>query len=105
MSNHHGQWQAQGDDIPKPGHRRMWGQELVPTKQQGREWLIEVQEMCQRAELRRREEAFRDAQRFLSRAPVEGYPSTMKPFYAYDDSYPNARVDLEIYGLAFQGPP
>lgn len=29
----------------------------------------------------------------------------MKPFYAYDDSYPNARVDLEIYGLAFQGPP
>lgn len=36
---------------------------------------------------------------------MEGYPSTMKPFYAHDDSYPDARVDLEIYGMAFKGPP
>jgi hypothetical protein len=104
MSKHHGQWQAQGKDIKDPhkGYRREWGQDTVPTKPQGLGWLDEVAEMCTASEFRRREVGgFRAAEKFVKRAPPDGYPTMMRSFYAKDDRYPNARVDLEIYGMAF----
>jgi hypothetical protein len=104
MSNHHGQWQAQGDDIKNPprGHRKEWGQATVPTKPQGLGWLQEVVDMCTDSQYRRREvRGFRAAEKFVRRAPPDGYPTMMKSFYANDDKYRDARVDLEIYGKAF----
>jgi hypothetical protein len=82
----------------------MWGHDDVPTQAQGHGYLREVEVMCADREQKRRERAFRDARRFISRAPPGGYPSTMRPFYGKDDAYRNARVDLEIYGLAFRRP-
>ncbi|HFE45574.1 MAG TPA: hypothetical protein ENJ18_08770 [Nannocystis exedens] len=103
MNNHHGQWQAQGDDIDARGHCVEWGEIKVPTKEQGRDWLGEVAGKCTRSQRRRREgRACRDARRFIDRAPAEGYPTTSKHFYARDDAYANARIDLEIYGMAFR---
>ena len=105
MSKHAGQWQAQGDDIKNPpkGHRREWGQDDVPTKRQGSSWLEEVLEMCTGGQRQRRlGQAYREAARFVRRAPAAGYPSMSKHFYCRDDAYPNARIDLEIYGMAFR---
>jgi hypothetical protein len=105
MSDHHGQWQAQGDDITEPpgGHCKEWGQNAVPTKGEGLQWLVCVVGMCTSAQRRRREaRAQRQAERFVSRAPREGYPTTSKHFYAQDDRYPDARIDVEVYGMAFQ---
>lgn len=65
--------------------------------------LADVAAKCTSGERKRRQNrACRDAQRFVSRAPRGGYPSMSKHFYAGDDSYRNARIDLEIYGLAFK---
>ncbi|MFH0899323.1 MAG: hypothetical protein V2A73_01710 [Pseudomonadota bacterium] len=51
MSKHHGQWQAQGDDIKKTGHRREWGQDTVPTKGEGLTWARGRGQMhCKRVE-------------------------------------------------------
>ncbi len=105
MSNHSGQWQAQGDDIDDPprGHCVEWGEAEVPTKEQGRGWLGEVADKCTKTQRRRRSgRACRDAKKFIARAPAEGYPTTSKHFYARDDAYVNARIDLEIYGMAFR---
>jgi hypothetical protein len=107
MSEHYGQRQAQGDDIQDPphGHCQEWGQDIVPTKPEGLGWLTAVNAMCTASQRQRRVgRAFAAAERFVRRAPQGGYPTTMKPFYARDDSYPDARVDLEIYGLAFRDP-
>lgn len=104
VSEHHGEWQAQGDDIPGRGHRVSWGQADVPTKAQGLAWLGAIATHCTESVRKRRERACRDAKRFVDRAPVEGYPSMMKSFYCGGDRYPNARIDLEIYGLAFRDP-
>lgn len=104
MSRHHGEWQAQGRDIGGRGHRVAWGQERVPTKTEGTTWLQAVLSQCTASERDRRERrALRDAERFLRRCPPEGYPTTSEHFYARCDSHPDARIDLEIYGLAFCG--
>lgn len=105
MSAHYGQWQAQGDDIDDPpkGHCREWGQDDVPTKGQGLAWLAETSAMCTKSQRKRREgDACADAVRFVRRAPAGGYPSMSRHFYANDDAYPDARIDVEIYGLAFR---
>lgn len=103
MSKNSGQWQAQGDDIGGKGHCVEWGQDAVPTKQQGLTWLGQVEAACAHKQRERRAGSFRDARRFVQRAPPGGYPSTSRHFYADDDRYPDARVDLEIYGMAFCG--
>jgi hypothetical protein len=103
MSTYYGQWQAQGEDIANPGHCRTWGQETVPTKDEGLAWLGEVAGMCTASQRKRRQDkGFNAAERFVRRAPAEGYPTTSKHFYAGDDAYLDARVDLEIYVLAFR---
>ncbi|MBX3270374.1 MAG: hypothetical protein KF729_08950 [Sandaracinaceae bacterium] len=104
MSEHHGQWQAQGDDVSGRGHRVTWGQDVVPTKADGLEWLEQLAANCSKGEGKRRERACRDAKRFVCRAAPEGHPSMMKSFYCRDDAYPNARIDVEIYGFAFRDP-
>lgn len=107
MSEHYGQWQAQGDDIKDPpkGHCHEWGQDVVPTKPDGLTWLEAVKAQCTASQRARREQrAFSRADRFVRRAPPDGYPTTHKHFYAEDDAFPDARVDLEIYGLAFREP-
>jgi hypothetical protein len=104
VSKNHGQWQAQGADIGGKGHCVPWGQESVPTKADGVSWLWDVAKMCTQSERERREgRACRAARRFVSRAPLTGYPSTMRSFYSLDDAYPDARIDVEIYGQAFRG--
>lgn len=103
MSKNSGEWQAQGDDIPGRGHRVDWGQDEVPTKTQGLRWLHEVGEECTGSQRSRRETtACRDARRFVARVPPEGYPTTSRQFYARDGHYKNARIDLEIRGMAFK---
>lgn len=108
MSKHHGQWQAQGDDIKNPpkGHCREWGQDSVPTKTDGLGWLAEVAAMCTVSQRDRRTPvACRKAKRFVRRAPPEGYPTMSVHFPAPQDAYKNARIDLEIYGDAFADDP
>lgn len=102
VSEHHGQWQAQGDDIPERGHSRVWACDDVPTNRQGMDWLAELMAKCERRQATRRARAHKDAMRFLERAPSEGYPSLQRSFYARDDDYKNARIDVEIYGCAFR---
>jgi hypothetical protein len=75
----------------------------VPTKEQGTQWLGEVSVKCTHGQRARREgRACRDARKFVQRAPAGGYPTSSRHFYARDDRYPNARIDVEIYGLAFK---
>jgi hypothetical protein len=105
MSEHYGQWQAQGDDIKNPpkGHCRTWGQDTAPTKDEGCTWLGGVMEMCSASQRRcRQARAYPSAQRFVRRAPPEGYPTTSVHFYAFRDSGRNERIDLEIWGYAFR---
>ena len=103
MSEHYGQWQAQGDDMPTTkGRTTEWGQDSVPDKNDGLAWLMDVAEQCTAGERARREaRACPQAVRFVMRCPPEGHPLTSKHFYARDDRYKNARIDLEIYGRAF----
>lgn len=105
MSDHHGQWQAQGDDVDgnRTGHRKHWGQAGVPTKANGLAWLLEVSGMCTHSQRKRRENACKAARRFVRRAPIEGYPTMRKTFSANDSHCRNARIDLEVYGMAFAG--
>lgn len=101
MSEHYGQWQADGDDLTNGKQRVEWGQDTVPTKQEGRAWLAAVAKKITSGErIRREPRACRDAKRFVERCPPQAYPSTMRRFYA-DNDKPTACIDLEIYGLAF----
>lgn len=107
MSEHYGQWQAQGDDMPTTKGRTVeWGQDTVPNKEDGLRWLTEVAMQCTASERERREgRACPQAIKFVNRCPPGGHPRTSKHFYARDDRYKNARIDLEIYGLAFRDGP
>lgn len=105
MSKNHGQWQAQGADIKDPpkGHCKEWGQDSTPTKEEGLGWLAEVAAMCTGSQRKLREKsACPDAKLFVRRAPAGGYPTTSKHFYARSGTYRNARIDLEVYGMAFR---
>jgi len=75
MSNSHGQWQAQGDDVPGRGHVVGWTEVAVPTRDQGLRWLGDVIDMCTARQRRTRDRAYRDAKRYVERAPGEGYPT------------------------------
>lgn len=103
MANHSGQWQAQGDDIKTPpnGHCVTWGHGYIPTKSEGHGYLDQVIDKCQKKEKKLREDAEIKARRFIDRSPPEGYPTASKHFYCNSDVYKNARIDLEIYGMAF----
>lgn len=105
VSQHYGQWQAQGGDMadPSKGECIEWGQDEVPTKRDGLTWLGGVMDRCTHSQRRLRQvRAELEARRFVQRAPAAGYPTTSRHFYARDDRYPDARIDLEIYGLAFK---
>ncbi len=102
MSDHHGQWQADGDDLKTGKQCVLWGQDTVPTKEDGHRWLAEVSSKLTHGERKRREpRACNDAKKFIRRAPPEGYPSTMRRFHVDKDKPTGACIDLEIYGMAF----
>jgi hypothetical protein len=84
----------------------MGGRDTVPNKEDGLRWLTEVAMQCTASERERREgRACPQAIKFVNRCPPGGHPRTSKHFYARDDRYKNARIDLEIYGLAFRDGP
>jgi hypothetical protein len=105
---HRGRWQAQGDDIKKPkgGHSVPWNQAIAPTKEQGVQNLTQLYGLCEAQQRKLRATVFKKAERYVHRAPPEGYPASgkNKPFYVdpQNPRYPDARIDLDIKaGMAF----
>lgn len=107
-SVHHGVFQAQGKDM-SPEKFESWQEEEPPTKDCGQLRLDTLRDNCQRREEKLRERVFKEMERHIKRAPVEGYPAPHKNELVVRNrpkSAKGARVDLVVHrGSAFITPP
>jgi len=94
-----GQWQAQGNDVPRPGHCHPWNEPQAPTKDAARAHLASVGSMCTQMQRQLRVDAVKRALLYIARAPAAGIPGFhMKSFNVRSPPLRarRARIDLEI---------
>lgn len=106
---HRGRIQVQGSDlIPNLGTDTIseaWNRNTPPTVAEGLAWLAGLQGQLNKKQLKRRDQAFTKAQRFITNAGAAGgVGPTSQTFqnYPVPTDYPDARVDIEVkVGRAF----
>ena len=102
LMDNRGRFQAQGDGLEKS---RSWTEVFIPTKDDGHNYLDDLKGRLKPAELRKRQDCFKRASKWIDDAPSEGYNAvapikTSFPLYPPDKGI---RVDGEIFrGKAFR---
>lgn len=102
LLNNRGRFQAQGDGLEKS---RSWSEVIIPTKDDGHNYLDDLKEQLMPAERRMRQECFKRASKWINNAPLEGYYAVapIKTSFPLCPPVKGIRVDGEVFsGKAFK---
>lgn len=91
-----GRLQVQGPDMEEPEPSRAWARKRPPVNAEGLGWLESLRQDCTRSQLRRRQQAFPRAERFIKHAKGSGLQHPVCRSFTSDGEPTSFRVDLEV---------